>query len=133
MAEAADSARAWREAALENEVSRTEFTLTVPELRGWQAAAEGAGAAPPGGVAGEVLLSGDAERGSVFGGVVRALPIWAWEPPPSSLKLIHAAPATPSESDSARAPTPVATMRRRRCSRQMTAASMRSAIVSDGE
>ena len=46
--------------------------------------------------------------------------------------LIHAAPATPSESDSARAPAPAATMRRRRCSRHVTAASMRPTIAVDG-
>jgi hypothetical protein len=136
-AELADSARSRRDSALEDQESRPEFRLATPELFGGQAAAGGAGDAgaprPLGPLGGVVLVSGDSARGSRFGGVVRGLPILAWESPPLVLKLIHAAPATPSESDSARAPTPAPMTRRRRCSRNVTAASMRSAIVADGE
>ena len=141
-AEVADSARTLSVAALEVEDhgSRPAFTLAAPVRFGRQAADPGAGAGTGAGDAGEpgapgggVGVSGDAARGRVAGGVVKGLPILACESFPVVSELINAAPATPSESDMARTPTPLATTRRRRCSRHVTAASMRSAIAVDGE
>lgn len=133
VAELAESATALRSPALEleDQDTRREFTLALPELCGGQAAPGGtAGAA--GALGGELVMpSRGAVRGGLSEGVVLGLPIVAWSPPVS--EPIHAAPATPSERDSARAPTPVAMTRRRRRSRHVTAASMRAAILAGGE
>ena len=73
-AEVAESTRARRVSALENQDSRAEFTLATPELFGGQVPAGGAG--DPGTLGGMVgVASGDTARGGLTGGVVLGLPI----------------------------------------------------------